>query len=202
MQDWLEPQPVVIPDTLLEAAGGSHLVAARLLRQGISTAEQARAFLDPACYSDTDPRELPGMEAGLAAIQAALAEKRPILVWGDFDVDGQTSTTILVETLQSLGAQVSYHIPLRESEGHGVSPTVLQGYLAEQPYLILTCDTGISAAAAAETARERGVPLVITDHHDPPENLPHAAAIINPKLGSPAHPFYSLSGAGYRLRAR
>ena len=140
------------------------------------------------------------MEAGLAAIQAALAEKRPILVWGDFDVDGQTSTTILVETLHSLGAQVAYHIPLRESEGHGVSPTVLQGYLAEQPYLVLTCDTGISAAAAAETARERGVPLVITDHHDLPENLPHAAAIINPKLGSPAHAFYSLSGAGIAFK--
>ncbi len=141
------------------------------------------------------------MEAGLAAIQAALAEKRPILVWGDFDVDGQTSTTILVETLQSLSAQVTYPHPaarIRRAWGKSGCPAGLPGRAAILDSHLRYRDQRGSRRGDFRT--DTGAPLVITDHHDLPVNLPHAAAIINPKLGSPAHPFYSLSGAGIAIK--
>jgi single-stranded-DNA-specific exonuclease len=122
-------------------------------------------------------------------------------VWGDFDVDGQTSTTILFQTLKELGADVSFHIPIRERESHGVNLPILQEIIDHGAQLILTCDTGITAHAAADYANTRRVDMIITDHHDLPASLPSAIAVVNPKLLSEEHPLYTLSGSGvaYKL---
>ncbi len=122
-------------------------------------------------------------------------------MWGDFDVDGQTSTALLVQTLQSLGADVVYYIPIRGKESHGVHIGSLAPIIDNGIKLLITCDTGITAHEAIEFANSRGVDVVVTDHHDLGETLPNAKAIINPKLLPQEHPLKNLAGVGvaYKL---
>ncbi len=167
----------------MRAAVGGHPIAAEALaRRGITGPAQARAFLNPDLYTPASPLELPGMGRAVARIGRAIRTAEPICVWGDFDVDGQTSTALLVSALRDLGAEVTYHVPLRETEGHGVNLPVLEQVIDAGARLILTCDTGIGALDAVAFARQRAVDFVITDHHDLPETLPDAAAVVNPKL--------------------
>jgi len=196
--DWLEPSPIDAPAPLPDL---HPLVAQTLLRRGYRTPEAARAFLDPQAYSPSPAAQLPGLASIADRLEAAILTRVPICVWGDFDADGQTSTTILVQTLQELRADVTFHIPVREYESHGVNLPHLQEIIDRGAKLILTCDTGISAHAGAEYARSRGVDMLITDHHDLPESLPQAYAITDPKLLPESHPLSSLSGSGvaYKL---
>ncbi len=122
-------------------------------------------------------------------------------MWGDFDVDGQTSTTLLVQALRALNANVVHYIPIRGRESHGVHIETLEPIITNGARLLLTCDTGITAHAAVEYANSRGVDVVITDHHDLGETLPAAKAIVNPKLLPKDHSLASLAGVGvaYKL---
>ena len=131
----------------------------------------------------------------------ATRSKIPICVWGDFDVDGQTSTTLLVQTLQAIGANVSYYIPIRGKESHGVHVESLKPIIDNGAKLIVTCDTGITAHEAIDYANSRDVDVVVTDHHDLGETLPNAKAIINPKLLPKDHLLANLAGVGvaYKL---
>ena len=119
-----------------------------------------------------------------------------ICVWGDFDVDGQTSTALLVQTLRALGANVIYYIPIRGKESHGVHIESLKPIIDNGAKLIVTCDTGITAHEAVDYANSRGVDVVITDHHDLGETLPNAKAIVNPKLLPKDHLLANLAGVG------
>jgi single-stranded-DNA-specific exonuclease len=195
---WIEPTHLSSPDLLPDL---HPLVAQTLIRRGFTTPESARAFLDLEAYSPTPAAELPGLTTAVERIIWAIRSRESICVWGDFDVDGQTSTTVLVQTLLTLGANVTYHIPVRGSESHGVNIPHLKEIIAQGAKLILTCDTGITAHEAAEYARTRRVDMVITDHHDLPENLPQAVAVVNPKLLPPEHPLATLAGVGvaYKL---
>lgn len=177
------------------------LVARTLARRGMTTPESARAFLDPEAYTPSPAAALPGLVTAANRVERAIRSDEHICIWGDFDVDGQTSTTVLVQTLRELGGKISFHIPVREQESHGVNIPALKEIIDHGAQLILTCDTGISAVEAAEYARTRNVDMVITDHHDLPEILPQAAAIIDPKLMIPDHPLATLSGVGvaYKL---
>lgn len=195
---WKEPNPLLAPAPM---QGLHSLVGQALLRQGITSPSAARAFLDPDEYLPARPEDLPGMEAAVTRLETAIHSREPICVWGDFDVDGQTSTTLLVQCLNALGADVTYHIPVRASESHGVNVPELKKVIDRGTRLILTCDTGITALEAAEYARNRKVDLIITDHHDLPEILPDAAAVVNPKFLPTGHALASLSGVGvaYKL---
>ena len=204
MRSWVEPLPVIVSPELAAALGGHRLVAEALVRRGVVNAAQARAVLDPKLYTPSPSNALPGMARAVARISRALKTGEPICVWGDFDVDGQTSTALLVTTLRDLGGHVTYHIPLREAEGHGISLPVLEQVIAGGARLIVTCDTGISAHDAVAFARSQRVDVVITDHHDLPDRLPDAAAIVNPKLlaaGNRTSPLVDLPGVGvaYKL---
>ena len=130
-----------------------------------------------------------------------MRSNKPICVWGDFDVDGQTSTTLLVQTLQAIGANVTYYIPIRGKESHGVHIESLKSIIDNDVKLIVTCDTGITAYEAIDYANSRGVDVVVTDHHDLGDTLPNAKAIINPKLLPADHPLANLAGVGvaYKL---
>jgi single-stranded-DNA-specific exonuclease len=198
MTTWIEPPPFHGPVLL---PGLHPLVAQTLVRRGITTPEAARAFLDPDAGSSVPSTDLPGLSTAMDRIMRAIRSREPICVWGDFDVDGQTSTAILVQALQALGANVTYHIPVRAKESHGVNVPFLAGLIDLGAKLILTCDTGITANEAADYARSRGVDMVITDHHDLPESLPQAFAVVDPKLLPSGHPLATLSGAGvaYKL---
>jgi len=208
MSIWLETEEIEVPLELRAAVGGHPLVAQTLVKRGVGSPQAGRAFLDPRSYSPASPLELPGMEAAIKRLQRALQQDETICVWGDFDVDGQTSTTLLVSVLRRLGARVSYHIPVRATESHGVNLPVLKEILDGGTQLVLTCDTGISAQREVEYARSRGVDFVITDRHDLPLSplgeglaLPAAVAIVDPKLLPGDHSLATLPGVKTRIHS-
>jgi len=147
-------------------------------------------------HTPAPPTDLPHLERAVERLQRAVQAAERILIWGDFDADGQTSTALLLETLRALGAEVTFYVPGR-NEGHGVHPQRLQTLIAEGAQLILTCDTGVTAHAAIERAHRLGAEVIITDHHVPDDTLPPAVAVIDPHL-LPAgeHPLQALTGVG------
>jgi len=221
---WIEPEERAIPKDLQDAIGGHPLVSETLVRLGITRPEAARAFLDPKYYTPSPASDLPGINQAVARINQAIKNSETILVWGDFDVDGQTSTTLLIEALHELGANVVYHIPNRAIEGHGIKPEILEALLSKDPphphpyppqplgqytpdssplspSLLLTCDTGIAEHQAVDRAHALGLDVIITDHHELAETLPQAEIVINPHLLPEGHPLGTLPGVGvaYKL---
>lgn len=200
MPHWIDPTPVEISASI-QTLGLPPLIAQTLARRGITTLDAARAFLDPESQSLTSPYELVGIQVAVARIIMAIRKRERVCVWGDFDVDGQTATALLVKTLQELGADVVYHIPIRAVSSHGVHIPQLSEVIDRGASLILTCDTGITAHEAVDYAKSRGVDFIITDHHEPGQSLPEAVAVINPKLLTKYHPLATLAGVGvaYKL---
>ncbi|CBH22732.1 single-stranded-DNA-specific exonuclease RecJ (plasmid) [Salinibacter ruber M8] len=196
MAEWTTPSSPPVPDGLEDLAGGNALVAKLLAQLGIQSVEDARPFLDPAAYDPAPPEALPDLEKGVSRIRSAIERGEQVLVWGDFDVDGQTSTALLVEALRELGADVGFHVPHRERESHGVNWEHLEGYLDDGVGVVLTCDTGVSSHEPIRKALDRGVDVVVTDHHDLPSRLPPAEALINPKRLPERHPLGTLPGVG------
>jgi len=209
MHEWIEPLDVQVPEALQAAIGGHPLVAETLARRGITDADSARAFLDSDLYRPAPATDLPNLAEAVERLERAIGQGERICVWGDFDVDGQTSTTVLVSTLRDLavrqgslpGGAVQYHIPVRAKESHGVNLPVLKRIIADGVDLVLTCDTGVSAHEAVDYARSQGVDVIVTDHHDLPPLLPEAYAVVNPKMLPETHPLRELSGVGcaYKL---
>ena len=196
MRNWSEPPDVEVPRSLRAAVGGHPLVAKTLVSLGITNSKDARAFLDPQHYRPVPPTELPGIRKAAERLERAIRGDETILVWGDFDVDGQTATTVLVSTLRDLGASVRFHIPNRKREGHGINLSILREVVAEGVDVLLTCDTGITAHAPLAHAQRRGIDTIITDHHDLPPHLPEAFAVIDPKMLPETHALRELPGVG------
>jgi single-stranded-DNA-specific exonuclease len=171
------------------------LVARLLAQRGFTDVERARAFLCPQHYRPASPYHLADMPQAVALLHETIAGAAHIRIWGDFDTDGQTSSAVLFEALQALGARVDYRLPLRH-QGHGFSLQVVQAALQDGVELLLTCDTGIGDIETVAAARQAGIAVIITDHHDLGTALPEANAIINPKRLPPGHPLRELSGVG------
>ena len=182
MTRWLDPTPVQIPASFA-GLNLNPLIAQTLVRRGITDLESARAFLHPDALPSTP---FPGIEKAVERVFRSIQKNEIICVWGDFDVDGQTSIALLVQTLQALGATVIYYIPIRGKESHGVHIESLKPIIDRGTKLIVTCDTGITAHEAIDYANSRGVDVIVTDHHDLGETLPDAKAIVNPKSRLPA----------------
>lgn len=200
MPTWNPPSPV--DTSRLDEIGLAPILSRALIRRGFDTLAAAQAFLEPGLYRVRPATELPDLDSALRRIWKAIRQDERICVWGDFDVDGQTATTVLVETLRAIGANVSYHIPIREKESHGIKIEYLKTEIDHGAQLILTCDTGISEHAAIDYANARGVDVLVTDHHDLPEGpLPAALALVNPKRLPESHPLATLAGVGvaYKL---
>jgi single-stranded-DNA-specific exonuclease len=196
MARWHDPQPVTVPDDLQANIGGHPIIARSLVRRGITAVTDARRFMNPDAYTPTPPDDLPDLDRAVERIRRAIAKGEQILVWGDFDVDGQTSTALLVSALRDLGATVRYRVPNRFSEGHGIHLPTLKTLLDDGVELVVTCDTGISAHDAIAHAQERGVDVVVTDHHALPATLPPAHALVNPMRLPAGHPLRELPGVG------
>ena len=197
MTRWLDPKPVNIPASFVDL-NLPPFIAQTLVRRGITTPEAAQAFLHPDTLPSTP---YPNIEPALDRINLAIDKGEMVCVWGDFDVDGQTSTALLVQTLQSLDANVIYYIPIRGKESHGIHIETLKPIIDNGTKLIITCDTGITEHEAVDYANSHGVDVIITDHHDLGETLPNAVAIINPKLLPKDHLLANLAGVGvaYKL---
>jgi len=194
---WIEPDTSrPLPLDLMENLGGNEVVVRALVNRGIGSWDRANAFLDPAAYTPADPYDLPGMAITVDRLERALKEKAKIGVWGDFDVDGQSSTSLLVGVLRELGGIVHYHIPVRARESHGVGLPALKEFLDLGIELVLSCDTGITAHDAADYLLERSIDFLITDHHTLPVQLPRAYSVVNPQQLLLDHPLRTLAGVG------
>jgi len=175
------------------------LVLAELLYQrGFVTVGKARDYLQPKLVDLPSPFKLKGMHEAVELILSAVTTRQQIVIHGDYDVDGITATVLLADFLTSLDLEVSYHLPNRMKEGYGLSHFSLET-LAEKmsmPALLLTVDCGITAVEEVRYAKKLGFKVIVTDHHESPENLPDADAIINPKQQGCEFPFKGLSGVG------
>ncbi|MCC6142317.1 MAG: DHH family phosphoesterase, partial [Candidatus Hydrogenedentes bacterium] len=186
---------------LAEACGIPPLVAQLLLLRRIDTPEAAHRFLRPVMGHLTDPFDLTDMAVAAARIAVARDRQERVLVFGDYDVDGVTSCALLSNGLKRFGlTQVECGMPLRLSEGYGLSVDRVEDACARGITLIITVDNGIKAHDAARRAKDLGVDLIITDHHSIDGDLPDALAVINPKREPEGYPGYYLSGAGVALK--
>lgn len=176
--------------------GIQNLTAQVMVFRGVTTVEQGVEFLRANLSALPDPDLLPDMAIACARIEQALVQGEKIAVHGDYDVDGITGCTLLVETLRALGGKVEYHIPLRLKDGYGLSATAIHQAKKDGCSLIVSVDCGVSATIESELAAELGLDLIITDHHQPPDELPLCLALINPHLSTNRFPWQELSGVG------
>jgi single-stranded-DNA-specific exonuclease len=185
----------------LSGSAGVGLVTARLLCQrGITTADAAARFLRPSLDHLHDPFRLTGMDRAVGRVLAAIERRERVAIHGDYDVDGITSTVILERTIQAMGGDVTHFIPERLRDGYGLQPAAVERLAADGVGLIISVDCGIRSIDAARRAAELGVDLVITDHHEPDHELPHAVAVLNPKQPGCAYPDKHLAGVGVALK--
>src|SRR5438128_2059469 len=175
-------------------------VARLLCQRGLGDPALALRFLNPALDQLHDPMLLADMRTAVDRIMAAIARHERIAVHGDYDVDGVTSTVILRRALELLGADVIHFIPERLRDGYGLQPAAIERLHADGVALIVSVDCGIRGAEAARRARELGVDLIITDHHEPDAELPAALAVINPKRHDCSYPDKDLAGVGVALK--
>src|SRR5258705_3366364 len=162
--------------------------------------EAAARFLNPSMDHLHDPYLLADMAKAVDRIERALAAKERIAIHGDYDVDGVTSTVILRRALEMLGGDVVHFIPERMRDGYGLQPAALERLHSEGVSLVVSVDCGIRGADAARRARELGLDLIITDHHEPDAELPPAFAVINPKRHDCTYPDKHLAGVGVALK--
>ena len=176
---------------------GLHPVTGRILAaRGISGPAAVAQFLKPSFVSMPDPFLLKGMEGAVARLSSARLSGEPVCVYGDYDVDGITSTALLVSFLTACGISASYFIPNRFDDGYGLNSESLKRIAAQGARLVVTVDCGISSLDEAQLCGELGVDLIITDHHAPRETVPAAYAVINPHQPGCPYPFKQLAGVG------
>jgi single-stranded-DNA-specific exonuclease len=186
---------------LLADALTLHPTVARLLcMRGLSDPEAANRFLNPSLEHLHDPFKLADMMTAVERLEKALAQRERIAVHGDYDVDGITSTVILRRALEMLGGTVVHFIPERLRDGYGLQPAAIERLHAEGVNLVVSVDCGIRGTDAARRARELGLDLIITDHHEPEHALPEAVAVINPKRHDCTYPDKHLAGVGVALK--
>jgi single-stranded-DNA-specific exonuclease len=195
----------VAAERLAAAAKVSPVVAQLLLNREIVDAGKARRFLDSQLSGLYPPHALPGVADAAQRLARAVVDKRKICIYGDYDVDGVTGTAILLSLLNHLGAEVEFHTPMRLSEGYGLNAERLRELSRAGVSLVVSVDCGIASIAEAEFARELGLELIVTDHHEMKLGLdgpllPAAASIVHPRLPGTAYPFCDLSGAGVALK--
>lgn len=186
-------------DKLVSQLDISPILGRILVNRGLIDPATARKFLNPSLLTLTSPWEIPGMKEAVGQIQQAMADKQKILVYGDYDVDGLTATALLLSFLQEAGVSCGYYIPHRHDEGYGLNQEAIKWAAREGYQLIVTVDCGISNIKEIELARELGLSIVVTDHHNIPARLPQVI-LVDPKFLPPDHPAYYLAGVGVAFK--
>ncbi|MDZ8052262.1 MAG: single-stranded-DNA-specific exonuclease RecJ [Aulosira sp. ZfuVER01] len=197
-QRWqIYPQKAEFAQKLAVASHISPIISQLLINRGIETLEAAQAFLEPESLILPAPlEEFPDLAISVELLQNAIASEEKIAICGDYDADGMTSTALLLRSLRALGANVDYAIPSRMHDGYGINKRIVEEFHSEGVGLILTVDNGISAVEPIARARELGLKVIVTDHHDIPQKLPEANAILNPKLIAESSPYRGVAGVG------
>jgi len=201
-----EPNTQRVAQMLAASMEIPEIVAELLAARGVSSVEDAHRFLHPALEHLHSPMEMLGMKAAVERLEHAIALHEPMLIYGDYDVDGTMATVILKTALELLGGRCEFHVPHRLLEGYGMRDEVIERAAANGVKLIISVDTGIRAFAAADTAARVGVDLIVTDHHlvehsaEHPEAVPRALAVLNPNQPGCAYPCKDLCGAGVAFK--
>lgn len=185
--------------SLADGLGISRVTATVLVNRGITTTAGARSFLSGQ-PEEASPALLTDLTRAVARIKQALERRERIMVFGDYDVDGVAACVLLVDALRRLGGHVDYYIPHRSEEGYGLNPEVIERAVREGYTLGITVDCGIAAGQEVEQAASQGLEFIITDHHQPPDVLPRALAVINPHRPGSAYPFPDLAGVGVAFK--
>ncbi|MBX9256531.1 DHH family phosphoesterase [Desmonostoc muscorum CCALA 125] len=197
-QRWqIYPQQTQLAHKLAVEINLSPIISQLLINRGIETPKAAQEFLNPESLVLPSPlEEFPDLAISIELLENAIASQTKIAICGDYDADGMTSTALLLRSLRTLGAKVDYAIPSRMHEGYGINKRIVEEFHTEGVGLILTVDNGISAFEPIARARELGLTIIITDHHDIPQKLPPANAILNPKLIAESSPYRGVAGVG------
>ncbi|SER72932.1 single-stranded-DNA-specific exonuclease RecJ [Salipaludibacillus aurantiacus] len=185
---------------LSDKTGISKIAARFLVQRGIKTKEEIDAFLHMDEEAVHDPFQLKDMDKAVGRIKTAIQAGERILIFGDYDADGVTSTSLMYMTLREIGAEAGFYVPNRFTEGYGPNENAFRQAAEEGVSLIITVDTGISAVHEAQVAKELGIDLIITDHHEPPPELPEGFAVINPKQEGCSYPNSHLAGVGVAFK--
>jgi len=171
------------------------------IRRGVTDSDSFRRFIAPTIADLHDPSTIHGIGEACERIERAVRDGETILIYGDYDVDGVTSIVLLQTVLRSLGADVDFVVPHRLVDGYGLKIEVLERVLAERNVrLVITVDCGITSVEPVRLAIDRGIDVIITDHHLPPGTLPAAAAVLNPRQPGCAYPFKDLAGVGVAFK--
>ena len=186
--------------TLSETFGITELIAKILVNRGYDTVEAANAFLRPELSGLHDPFLLHDMDKAIERLMQAIDSGQKIIVYGDYDVDGMTSTAIMTWALELMGANVNYFVPSRFSDGYGPNLANYQKLAAEGMQLLVTVDNGVSGKDEIAWLMAQGIDVIVTDHHELPEELPVATAIVHPRHPEGSYPFGGLSGAGVAFK--
>jgi single-stranded-DNA-specific exonuclease len=183
------------------SARTSHILAPLLVRRGISDVELAAHYLSPSLSHLHAPERMMGLNAAVDRLDAAIARKEPILIYGDYDVDGTMAVIILKTAIELCGGAADFHVPHRIREGYDMRDDVIEHAAAAGIRLIISVDMGIRAFAPAETAQRLGVDLIVTDHHLPgPDGVPKALTVVNPNQAGCEYPYKQLCGAGVAFK--
>ena len=174
----------------------NNLLAKILVNRGITSEKDIQQFLSPTRKDFYDPYLMPDMEKAVERILKAIESKEKVLIYGDYDVDGITSVTVLKSFLEERGVEVAEYIPNRLEEGYGLNKNAVEN-IAKQGYtLMITVDCGISAIEEVEYATKLGIETIVTDHHEPGNELPEAIAVVDAKRKDNQYPFRNLAGVG------
>lgn len=194
MKILLKNYNIKTPKELIRACDGNEFLARILFNRGIDTYEKALEILDSNRYVPFNVLDFPRINEAVDMILTSINNNEKILVYGDYDVDGVTATTVLTDGLRKLGAEVIFHVPDRFSEGYGMNLEVIRGLDKENVKLIITCDCGISNFDEIDLAKQMGIKVVLTDHHTIGAELPNADVVVNPKLLEEGHKARNISG--------
>lgn len=198
---WRIPKPnPALQEIFMLKLGISRIVAQILVNRGITTLEEARAFLSSETDSQHDLSTMKDIDKAVERIHRAVSSGEKIRIFGDYDADGITSTALLVRLFREQGAAVDYYIPDRLTEGYGMNKDSVRGALDDGVSLIVTVDSGISSEQEVDLAASLGIDTIVTDHHEPPEVIPRAVAVINPKQKDCLYPFKHLAGVGVAFK--
>ncbi len=186
---------------LCGVANAAHILAPLLVRRGITDPDSASIFLSPSISHLHAPERMTGLRAAVDRIDAAIERKEPILIYGDYDVDGTMAVIILKTAIELCGGAADFHVPHRIREGYDMRDDVIERAAESGIRLIVSVDMGIRAFAPAETAQRLGVDLIVTDHHLPgPDGVPNALAVVNPNQKGCEYPYKQLCGAGVAFK--
>lgn len=189
-----------LEEQLYQETGLPHFLLRLLISRGVTEPDAISSFLDPQLSDLHSPTLLPDYSAAIHEILAARERKERIFVHGDYDVDGVTSAALLFRFLKTIGCDVQVHVPHRMKEGYGIHKTAVEAAHASGSKLFLTCDCGVSAHEQVAMAKEFGMKVVITDHHEVGADLPAAEAVVNPHRRDSKYPFNNLSGVGVAFK--